>query len=80
MVLDSRITYRSDPASFGPLPGIKLSRPGPPAGPAERVSTNGTVAVGVGPEREERLSGFRGLVMFFAGFGRSGEAGVLRWT
>ena len=74
-VLDSRITSRPDPASFRPPAGIKLSRPAPLPGPAERVSTNGTVAVGVGPEREENLRGFRGLAMVFAEFGRSGGAG-----
>ncbi len=35
----------------------------------------GTVAVGEGPEREEGLCGFRGLVTVIAGIGRFGEVG-----
>ena len=51
----------------------------PPAGPAERVSTNGTVAVGVGPEGEESLGSFSRVSDGFRGGWEIRRGGVLRW-
>lgn len=77
IVLDSRITSRPDPASFGPPAGIRIPRDPHPRRDWRTASrTNGQVAAGAGPEREESRRGFRGLVMSFAGFGRCGEAGL----
>ena len=74
MVLTSRIISRSDPTSFGPLAGITL-RPAPRRDRRSASLTNGTVAAGAGPEREEGLRGFRGLVVVSARNGRAGEGG-----
>ena len=74
-VIDSRITSRSDPASFGPMAGITFLGT-PTCG--DRRSASRTMARwrrGWGPRGEEGRRGFRGLVMVFAGFGRFGETG-----
>ena len=74
-VLDSRITSRSDPASFGPLAGIIFLETRTSAGTGGARLNQRHGGGGGGPEGEEDMPGFRGLVMVFAGIGRFEEAG-----
>ena len=78
IVLDSRITSRPDPASFGPPAGIRFIETRTPPGPADRAS-NQRSGGGGGGARAGESPWFSRVSDEFRGICKVRRGRALRW-